>query len=225
MSMWNGVAKCVTIPAVFFLTSCEKSNTAPVTEPKSSYVGMKILGDQTIFADEGCGPITPTRTYVFRIRKADIFNGPSEGNGGDCIKKKGIRQIGVKWDETAGTGGEVDPTYEAKSQRGTPFDMNLQLNAGEVVLVKIVLKQNGPFVFRPNDQNNRVRAITAGDSNGDIMMCGAEYRDSKTAVFFVRNDGSVAASTFGSYNIGIDIQQTNGLVLPITIDPNVKNNG
>lgn len=186
----------------------------------------ETMGDD-IFPIPTCtGMPVATRAFVFRIRKADIFNGPDDTTrgGGDYIKVKPTKNNGTE--EEDGAGHENNPTYEMKPNgRGTPFDINLMLGNNEAVLFKIEL-QNGRLTFKPDKMVSGVKtvyALTAGDSNGLVLFCNATREGDKVAKVWIWNRSNVSGF-FGSYNIGIDVKVGSG-VIPITIDPNVKNNG
>lgn len=203
--------------------ACVPKIEKPRSPPMASLKQGKFLGDDSFTVQPCAGVPIPTRAYVFRIRKADIFNGPSPT--GDQFVHKPTNPAGT--DEETGDLHLKAVVFAPKPTRGTPFDVNLEIAPGDSVLIKIHLKNHANRLsFRPNDvATGKVRAITAGDAEGDTMLCDAKLISPTVATVRAWNS-TLNPATYGSYNINIDVTgHAGGLLLPITIDPNIKNNG
>ena len=111
----------------------------------------------------------------------------------------------------------------------TRLDLDLDLapvaegKKREKVLIKIIV--DDPTIKFRGD----AFAITAADVNGPNMFCrfdGGYTDNSATFVAFYYKDPRGNMETFGDFNIGLVIPDADpNYMLPIFIDPEVKNNG
>jgi hypothetical protein len=101
------------------------------------------------------------------------------------------------------------------------LDVNLQ-KPGDSAMIKIIL-DDPQLKFRADDAK-----IRGGGPNGRDMLCSvrlsSDERSIRFIVFYYKKD----KVTYGKYNIGLtvtDNDAASGYVLPLYIDPMIKNNG
>jgi hypothetical protein len=112
-----------------------------------------------------------------------------------------------------------DQNYEGP----TPLDFAIYSAEGEDVRVEIHLDDEN-INFMPA-HNGKEMAVTAATGLGIQYLCGLTFSDEKrTASFIVRRPKGADVTQPMGFNIGFVIKQGN-YVLPVHVDPNVKNDG
>ena len=160
-----------------------------------------------------------TASHVFQIEVKDPLN----------IRDMNLYVSEMNVDST-GMDGDYGSHYDYQfvniASPPSHFDLDLNLYPAStpmknsVVYIKVVL--DGSIAKFPKDIS-----ITTNHPNGHSMFCGLRELNDQTAIFTAHYVRPTSGHVYGSFNINLVVPDAGGggFVLPITIDPSVKNDG
>ena len=200
-----------------FVSSCTKPPVPPPPPPPA------LRGGESYPIDVCKKKYIPTTVYKIRISETFDLRNPQVTKftrpAKEVIPKSGI------YDEDYDAPDTIY-TWDSDAAVKTRLDVNVDLKIdGDAAMIKIIL-DDPLLTFRTDDG-----VIRAGGPHGKAMICGVERNiDEKSIRFgvFHYKEHQSDKKTFGKYNIGLiatEKDRTSGYVLPIYIDPMIKNNG
>ena len=192
-------------------------------ENTSISVNPKFVPDIDVIQTKGCDKNNHPN-HVIQV----ALHYPTSG----MVVTSDISEYDINTDGTMTAPTSVSPTSEHE-YNNTPMNIDLKLGntqgKKERVYIEVILDRNPAWRFNSIDIDGDRKAdlaITSASSKKDKMFCRYIGDSSTYTSKFVTYYSKV--EKFGNYNINVDIIPTvtnPDLIIPITIDPEVKNNG